>query len=86
MPSVIIAHEKHGIRVYGAQILDGCDADSLGDIAVILLETRYESGLYDEKDAGKIEEILGDNDGGRAWAFLLSRCDHEYESVERQEI
>lgn len=83
--TVIVAHEKHGTEIYR----DEHDGTLGGAALVLLLRRFYDLNLYEgdsDVDSDALEKILDEDDGRRAWLFLLSRCDYEYEYVEEKRI
>lgn len=77
MTEYIHADSKWGdFEVFG-------DDGTLESAALKLLAERVEDGFwYDGDDAMIANSILVNQDGDRAWKFLDSRRDYEYEWVE----
>jgi len=73
---VIITNEKDGCRVY--------DADDPEAVARMLVRERLESGEYyfDEAEESARRALQR----GRAYAFLNSRREHEYEGFEVADV
>lgn len=75
MTEIIVAHEKHGTFTY---------ASALG-----LLRQRVADGYwydYPEGEQKRAEAIVAEGNEEKAWRFLESRSDHEYEDVEKQVV
>ena len=77
MTEYIHADSKWGdFEVFGE---DG----TLESAALKLLKERVEDGFwYDDEDQAVAEDIAKYGSGEKAWKFLESRRDHEYEWVE----
>lgn len=81
---VILAHEKHGVSVWGS--------------AIGLLARRIAEGWYDDiepklrqsgdrlTDQKVAQRISDSNDESHAWCFLANRYDYEYEGVEKVKV
>ena len=77
----MVVQEKHGNRYFRAGSKKALHASCLK-----LLQERFGFGYYWDNEAhseteGHVVEILGDEDGAAAWAFLRSRACHDYEHV-----
>jgi hypothetical protein len=71
--TVYVAHEKHGTVTYGS--------------ALAILRNRIDDGYWYEGSAKeRAVAALSSLDEGRAWRFLQSRNEAEYEYVERQTV
>jgi hypothetical protein len=63
------------------------EADDLDKAALGLLQERHNQGFwYYDEDAQEAAAILDSQNGIRAWAFLESRSDYEYEYVSLDRI
>lgn len=81
MKQILIHFDKHGDQYYDASTNELKYSNSLK-----ILRRNYSSGYYGPEDNEKLVDIMNEEDGKRAYQFLLSRTDHEYERIEIQKV